>query len=238
MDQYGCDPDSPWAYNWPSSLSTLVETFDLLDIWGHNHPTERSYTWRRANGAQASRLDMFWISSTFVEHVSQVDIFPFFRSDHRYVVFLNLSFPSFPKRGPGLRKLNTSLLNDASVAQDVRDSWLSWQTEQPSFPSLAIWWEAGKTRLKNLLRQRSRDKASSRRDRVRSLESSLANLYVQEANGDDVSRLIKDVKEKLELEHLHAAEGARVRAREQLAEEGRLPLLIFSAKKRSVFVVV
>ena len=106
VDRYGCNPDSPWAYNWPSSLSTLVESFDLLDIWRHNHPTERSYTWRRANGTQVSRLDMFWISSTFVEHVSQVDIFPFFRSDHSYV-FLKLSFPSLPQRGPGVWKLNT-----------------------------------------------------------------------------------------------------------------------------------
>ena len=101
VDRYGCNPDSPWAYNWPSSLTTLVETFDLLDIWRHNHPNERSYTWRRANGAQASRLDMFWLSSTFVEHVPQVDIFPFFRSDHSYV-FLKISFPSIPTRGPGI----------------------------------------------------------------------------------------------------------------------------------------
>ena len=37
MDRHGCNPDSPWAYNLPSSLSTLVETFDLLDIWRTNH---------------------------------------------------------------------------------------------------------------------------------------------------------------------------------------------------------
>ena len=40
------------------------------------------------------------------------------------------------------------------MAQDVRDFWLSWQAEQPTFPSLAIWWDAGKDRLKHLLRAR------------------------------------------------------------------------------------
>ena len=231
VDRHGCNPDSPWAYNWPSSLSTLVESFDLLDIWRHKHPTNRSYTWRRANGAQASRLDMFWISSTFVEHVSQVDIFPFFRSDHSYV-FVKLSFPYLPQRGPRVWKLNTSLLNDASVAQDVRNFWLSWQTEKPTFPSLAIWWDAGKARLKHLPRQHSQDQARSRRDRVCSLERNRADLHVREAQGDNVSQLIKEVKDKLELEHLHKADGARVRAREQWAEEGETSSAYFFRQEK------
>ena len=63
-------------------------------------------------------------------------------------------------------------------------------------------------------------KAHSRRDRVCSLERTLVELHVREAHGDNVSQLIKDVQDKLELEHLHEAEGARIRAREQWAEEG------------------
>ena len=57
----------------------LFEAYDLIDIWRQNHPSDRSYTWRRADGPQASRLDMFWISSSFTEHVSHADIYPFFR---------------------------------------------------------------------------------------------------------------------------------------------------------------
>ena len=83
-----------------------------------------------------------------------------------------------------------------------------------------MWWDTGKANLKTFLRKRSREKASSRRNRVSSLESDLAQLHVRENQGENVSHLIKDVKEQLELEHLHAAEGARVRVCEQWAEEG------------------
>ena len=77
-----------------------MDSHDLVDIWRQHHTEERSYTWRRADGSQASRLDMFWLSSSFLESVAQVDIFPFFHSDHSYI-YLKLTFPSLPDRGPG-----------------------------------------------------------------------------------------------------------------------------------------
>ena len=153
----------------------------LILIWRHKHPGQRSYTWRRANGSQASRLDMFWISSFFTENVLEADIYPFFRSDHSYV-FLKLKFPSLPDRGSGVWKLNTSLLQDDQLVQEVRDFWTSWRSEQSSFPSLAVWWDTGKVRLKTMLRHRSREKACSRRKRVAQLEQDLAQLHAREAN--------------------------------------------------------
>ncbi len=95
LDLFGCNPSSYWAYNWPRSLRLLTERCDLIDIWHSKHPGVRNYTWSRANGSQASHLDMFWISSFLSAHVVDVDIFPFFRSDHSYV-FLRLALPSMP----------------------------------------------------------------------------------------------------------------------------------------------
>ena len=60
---------------------------------------------------------MFWISSSFSDYVFQVDILPFFRSDH---VYLKLAFPSLPDRGPGVSKLNTSILHDETLSTEVR----------------------------------------------------------------------------------------------------------------------
>ena len=85
---------------------------------------------------------------------------------------------------------------------------------------MPVRWDAGKARLKALLRQYSRNKACCRRDRVRSLENGLLGLHCREAQGDNVSHLIQDVKAQVEVERLHRAEGARIRAREQWAEEG------------------
>ena len=58
-DRRGCNPLSPWAYNWSRTLSQLMSTYDLKDVWRVQHPDEQAFTWHRPNHAQASRLDMF-----------------------------------------------------------------------------------------------------------------------------------------------------------------------------------
>ena len=114
-------------------------------------------------------------------------------------MFLKLKFPSLPDPGPGVWKLNTSLLQDGQLLQEVRDFLISWRSEQSSFPSLAVWWDAGKARLKTMLRHRSLEKACSRRTRVVQLQQDLAQLHAREAQGESVSSLIKTTKDLLEL---------------------------------------
>jgi hypothetical protein len=111
--------------------------------------------WRRANDSQVSGLDMFWVSSSLQEHVSEVSILPFFRSRHSYV-FLHVALPALPQRGPGVWKLNASLLHDETLCAEVRSFWALWQLEKSTFPSLAVWWDAGKARLKQLMQKFSR----------------------------------------------------------------------------------
>lgn len=219
VDRFGCNPSSHWAYNWPSSLRCLTEHFTLTDIWRDRHPDLHEYTWRRANGSQKSRLDMFWISPDLVETVSEIDILPFFSSDHSSV-FLRFSVPGSPERGKGVWKMNTSLLKDDAFCTEIRAFWSSWQQEKSTFPSLDIWWEAGKRRLKRLIKQYSRQTASSRRTRITALEATLKDLGHRENKGEDVAALIREINDQLKAEHLHRAEGAKVRARQRWAEEG------------------
>jgi hypothetical protein len=74
-----------------------------------------------------------------------------------------------------------------------------------------MWWDAGKTRFKRLMRRYSRERASSRRSCIQSLECTLFHLNCRENNGKDVSHLIADVKASLQSEHSHWAHGARLR---------------------------
>jgi exonuclease III len=168
IDRRGCNPSSYWSYNWPQSLSLLTSQLDLVDAWRRRHPTDRHFTWHRPCGSQASRLDMVWTSPHLLEHVHQVDILPFFRSDHSYV-FLRISLPSMPKRGPGTWKFNSSLLTNDDYIDQVRVFWQMWQQEKASFPSLAVWWDAGKKRIKDLSRTFASRKARARRVRIKSL---------------------------------------------------------------------
>jgi exonuclease III len=76
-DRRGCNPFSVWAYNWSNTLSQLMSTYDLQDAWRAKHPDAMEFTWQRPNNSQASRLDMFWVSTFFLQLIISVGIFPF-----------------------------------------------------------------------------------------------------------------------------------------------------------------
>lgn len=232
LDRTGCNPRSPWAYSWPIPLKAFIQDFNLKDVWREHHPNISKFTWHRPDGSQASRLDMFWVSSALFSHVIDIDIFPFFRSDHSYV-YLRLNLPSSPRRGPGMWKFNTHLLTDEDFTSEVSSFWRSWQLEKSSFPTLAVWWDAGKARLKHLTRQYSKRRARSRRSRIRSLENTLFHLQRRLDSGEDVLPFINETKMELELEHMHAAEGAKIRAREKWAEEGETSSSFFLRQEKT-----
>lgn len=226
LDRFGCNPDSVWAYNWSTSLTNLMSTYDLHDVWRVRHPDEQSFTWKRPNGQQGSRLDMFWASSFLMSLVVRVDILPFFRSDHSYV-YLELDPRSTVPRGQGLWKLNTNHLGDPDFAKLVSEFWASWRQIKPSFSSLSAWWDAGKARLRHHMRTFSRSKAASARGAIVSLENTLYHLNRRAAAGEDVQLLINDTKSELEAAHLARARGACLRSNVQWAEEGEASTAYF-----------
>ena len=58
--------------------------------------------------------------------------------------------PSLVPPGPGLWKLNVSVLEEEEYFQLIRDVWSTWRRRKHLLPSLAKWWEVGKSRIKGL----------------------------------------------------------------------------------------
>ena len=157
---------------------------------------------------------MFWLCSFFLPLVLSVDISPFFRFDHSYV-YLKLSLPTFVHRGPGVWELNTSHLKDLSSILLVTQFWESWRAVKRSFHNLSAWWDAGKSRLKLLIRNFSQKKASAFRKRILSPERTLYFLNRRVEQGEDVDHLLTDVRSELEDDHRQQARGCRIRANVQ-----------------------
>ena len=92
-------------------LKSVMETFDLIDVWRENHLEERKYTWfRRKPKPSASRLDYFLTSECLVNKTVSCDISTCTLSDHSSV---NLVIETdLVKRGPGLWRLNNNILKN------------------------------------------------------------------------------------------------------------------------------
>jgi len=96
-----------------------------------------------------------------VSSVSSCDIIPCPFSDH-CGVSLSVDVPDVVPPGPGLWKLNVSVLEDESYVKLITDAWSSWRASIPRFPSLVKWWEKGKSLIKGLTIRFCCDRSAAR----------------------------------------------------------------------------
>ena len=146
-DRVGSSPEDTSR----ESSVALRRLFDLCcveDIWRYLHPSVSGYTWARWDHSCASRIDLFGVPYAWVPHVTSCDILACPFSDH--CVLLSLSVPDVVPPGPGLWKLNVSVLEEVDYFALIADFWASWRKQVSLFPSLVKWWDEGKSRIKGL----------------------------------------------------------------------------------------
>ena len=85
----------------------------------------------------------------WVPSVSSCDIVACSFSDHCAVV-MSVCVPEVASHGPGVWKLNLSVLNEPEYISLITNYWSDWRAAQPRFPTLAKWWDKGKSIIKGL----------------------------------------------------------------------------------------
>ena len=148
LDRFGSDP-SDSSRESSSSLRDLFDACCTIDIWRYLHPSSASFSWTRWDGTLASRIDLCGIPYLWVSSVLSCDLLPCPFSDHCGVL-TSISVPDVVPPGPGLWKLNTSILEEQAYVQLVSDFWLMWRNSIQRFPSLSKWWDEGKSQIKGL----------------------------------------------------------------------------------------
>ena len=165
-----------------SSLKYLFEDCCVIDIWRYLHPSSSGFTWTRWDGSLASRIDLFSVCRfrgclLFLRVISSLVLFQTI-----VVCVSRFRSPMLSPPGPGLRKVNTSVINDPEYVALISDAWSSWHRSISRFPSLVKWWDAGKSLMKGLTIRFCCHKSSAR--------SGLRDLLV---------RLIDHLKSKVDL---------------------------------------
>jgi len=162
LDRSGSDPlDS--SRDSSAVLSCFFDDSCVFDAWRSLHPDVRAFTWMRPNGAFASRIDLIGLPVAWSASLVSCDIIPCPFSDH-CAVLLSTKVPDVLERGPGLWKLNCSVLSEDEYVDMVSSFWSHWRSRRESFPSVADWWERGKSRLKGLTITYCKERASRRRE--------------------------------------------------------------------------
>ena len=141
----------------------------------------------------------FGLAPSILNKTLRIEILPFFRSDHKYIC-LEFSIPRNQARGRGTWKLNFTHLKDQQLHNLIKDFWFQWQLEKNRFPSLTVWCDAGKKRLKNISQDYS--KQDSRYIKLKGLHNEISLVNEQISNGLDKQSDLNNLQSQLEHELL------------------------------------
>ena len=234
VDRFGSDPSDLSRESF-SSLQDLFDACCTVDIWRYLHPSSSGFSWTRWDGSRASRIDLCGIPYVWVSSILSCDLLPCPFSDHCGLLTIVSVLDVVPP-GPGLWKLNISILEEPAYVLLIRDFWESWRSSVLRFPSLANWWDEGKSRIKGL-----------------SIRYCCSRSGARSCNRNLLVRLVDHLKSKVDASSMcclgpyhsalaelavldsEAVRGAQVWARVRWVEEGEISSSYFFRleKKRS-----
>ena len=116
--------------------------------------------------------------------------------------------------GPGVWKLNTSILPDPDYQTQVNLFWNLWKTKKQDFPSLTEWWDEGKFEIGRL----TKSFCLTRKKRLLIKKS---NLYKQLRNAKKKAdltsetrffELVKNISHEIKTIESYEAKGMKIRA--------------------------
>ena len=110
------------------SISCFQEDIDLVDIWHVKNPVSRSFTWSQNSPNIFCHPDYWLISNNLQDFVISTSIFPAIKTDHA-AIFVEFGPRDNQMKGPGLWKMNCSILHDEDYIKDITLKIPSWIAE-------------------------------------------------------------------------------------------------------------
>jgi exonuclease III len=195
----------------------LMQTkHNLEDVWRRRNPTKRAFTYR--HGDKASRIDYILISKSLDSDVKVTKIQHCPYSDHDAV---NVKIKTDDvERGPGIWKMNTTVINTPDFENALHTLWKIWCKEIHTYTSKKCWWELTKVKIKQLCYSIAKQQHTSNA-KLAQLECKIQNIRLKGANCTEeetckLNTLIKQVQAAYDKK----AEAAKVRSRVDWYENG------------------
>ena len=97
-----------------------------------------------------SRIDYFLVAQNLTQFVKKSDIYPSVAPDHQ-AIDMSLLWRNETPRGPGLWKLNNTLLDDYQYLANIRETYVSACDMHSAVKDKRLFWEMLKMEINNHL---------------------------------------------------------------------------------------
>ena len=184
-----------------STTGNLQEELDLVDIWRVKNPEKKSFTWSQNSLMIFCRLDYWLISNALHDLVKVTDIIPAIRTDHSAIT-LEFVNTLDDVKGPGVWKMNCSLLDDEEYVNVITESIPIWLAQgHKDLSDYRCIWGWLKYNVRAYTIQYSKKKARERKEKEKRLQEQHANAKCNfETNPNKLNaNLLNSAKDMLEL---------------------------------------
>ena len=217
-----------------TKIKTMMDTYDLIDIFRINNPETKRYTWRRNRPLTQSRLDMWLIGSDVIYDVDDTDIKPSIRTDHSLITLKFAKKESNEFRGRGLWKFNSNLLSDIVYVEYMRGIINMLKAKFRNISDDSLKWELVKFKIRSATISYSKTQANLRKEFEKDLNRNLNDIATKldENYCEDLYNESVEMKNQLESINAIKAEGYRIRSKAQHIEHNEKGSKYFIAMEK------
>ena len=151
-----------------------MDDFELIDVWRTFNQDKKVYTWHSNTRPKIfCRLDFFLLQNHMMNTVVNVEIKNSIKSDHS-VVLINIEINNI-KRGPGIFKLNNSMLLDIAYKEKVQKAIKDIKDHNNDADPIVLW-SLIKGAIRNETISFSSRKQKVEEEKLKKLEQEISNL--------------------------------------------------------------
>ena len=160
------------------SIESLQNELDLVDIWRVKNPQTKSYTWSQKSPTILCRLDYWLISNNLCDFVNSTDIIPAIKTDHAAISLVLGEIREV--KGPGMWKMNASLLDDEEYLNYLNVNIPQWIAEgEKELSDKRCVWDWVKYNIRMHAIKYSKEKAKQRNEKEKLIQQEYKELSNQ-----------------------------------------------------------
>ena len=208
------------------TFKTVKNKLNLVDIWRKNNSFQKNFTYHNADNTIHSRLDRFYITKTI--KTIKCQIIPNTISEN-YSVSLHVQINKNEPKGPGISKLNTSILTHKTFQNLFKQFWKDWQDEKTKYKTHSEWWEIGKLYTKTIVIEYCTKKNKEINNRYNKL---IENINEEKLKPHPDYKKIEENQTELEDIDNYKIHGTIIRSKEKIILNEEKPTKYFFLQEK------
>ena len=224
IDKKGGAAWKPHTYR--DNLISMMRELELVGIFRKQNPSKLSYTYESKALNLRSRIDFFVVAQSLINCVSHIGTKVSTAPDHKAVKLILALVKE--RRGSGLWKFNTSLLEDKEYIKLIKENYPIITNKYSDLEDKRLKWELIKMEIRAITIPYSKNKQKNLRIKEQDLGNrldKLDNLLSQSANADDDANEKQQeyarLKQELHLLYENKGKGSILRSKTRWIEQSK-----------------